>query len=199
MACSSLYPAKAVGKGRLGEAPNKYCYRAKCRERGEQLGHVRPSKRSSPVGTSGGAPSPTTMERGGEQQPADRPAIFGVAKLDEVQAVYGFRLVARHLYASLCPHLHACLRCPGVCLRRSIDPTRMTERQRRNEMPDEDLFPDSEILVFGRFKEDDGDEGFLATRWVRSVDMDDLDGALSMLEDLVGNVRSMLVPEEEAF
>ena len=39
-------------------------------------------------------------------------------------------------------------------------------RERRNKVPDEDLFTEAELLVYGHFHEDDEDNGFKATRWV---------------------------------
>ena len=54
LTCADFYPGKAVKPGKLGEAPNKYCYRAKCHEEGMRRGHIKTNKRAaSPAGGGG--------------------------------------------------------------------------------------------------------------------------------------------------
>ena len=57
------------------------------------------------------------------------------------------------------------LHCPLlVC--RGVDPVRLSEREKRNEIPESDRTGDAEVLLLGLFKEDADDEGFKATRWL---------------------------------
>jgi hypothetical protein len=53
-----------------------------------------------------------------------------------------------------------------ACAHRAVDPTRMAERQRRNEVTPPDLYISPEFLVYGNFREDQEDEGYSATRWL---------------------------------
>ena len=79
-----------------------------------------------------------------------------------------------------------------MCARRAVDPTRMTDREKRNEVLEADRFPDGEYLVYGSFREDEHDDGFSTTRWLRAEHLEDVEGAsvsLDELEDLVTNMR----------
>ena len=72
----------------------------------------------------------------------------------------------------------------------------MTEREKRNEVPEEDLYTETEFLVYGAFHEDDADEGFKATRWLSAKklqDLDDFKDALEQLKDLLRNTRKAFV------
>ena len=80
----------------------------------------------------------------------------------------------------------------------------MTERERRNELIEADLYCEPEFLVFGSFREDDDDHGFKATRWLPATDLEgvvtDGDGsgvqaAVGMLEELVEGLRTVLADE----
>ena len=83
---------------------------------------------------------------------------------------------------------------------------RMTERERRNQVPDEDLYSESELLVYGHFHEDESDNGFKATRWVPWTEVElvvseegpeewrSAAEAFGMLEEFIEGARSMLVP-----
>ena len=80
----------------------------------------------------------------------------------------------------------------------------MTDRERRNEIKEHELYVETELLVFGSFREDDGDEGFKATRWVSVADLeeaedgDGLSEALEKLDDLVSGLWHMLLTDAEA-
>jgi len=100
-ACNELYPLKSPSlRAPLGTAPNKYCYRERCKQLGIQRGHIRPSdKRPAPpiAGTSnlnGDGVENMTMAR--------EPTPFGASQLFDIEAVYGFR--------------HACWPCVLPCL-----------------------------------------------------------------------------------
>ena len=79
--------------GKLGQAPNKYCYRVDCQEIGIDRGHIRKqggggsSKRVRP-GSAAGATSSAPMP---EQMSREEPPSFGVAELYKIHALYGFR------------------------------------------------------------------------------------------------------------
>ena len=52
--CTTMYPTKPPStKAPLGEAPNKYCYRSKCQERGRQLGHIKGGEKRGGAAGSG--------------------------------------------------------------------------------------------------------------------------------------------------
>ena len=78
----------------------------------------------------------------------------------------------------------------------------MTDRERRNEVDTEDRYIDTEFLIFGSFREDDTDDGFKATRWLPSAELERVDDgegltdALGMLDELTNGLRVMLRPEE---
>ena len=85
-------------------------------------------------------------------------------------------------------------------MRRAVDPTRLTERKKRNDIPEEDLHVGMEYLIFGIFKEDPDDEGFRATRWVLGEEAraaDDFEDGLDGLEALLLGARTMLLADEE--
>ena len=90
--CRELYPGKPPSSSAtLGQAPNKYCYRCKCHDRGIALGHIKSSQKrtAAAAGNSNadgvGVPEPMAMAR------EIRQPTFGPAKLMDIQAVYGFR------------------------------------------------------------------------------------------------------------
>ena len=66
---------------------------------------------------------------------------------------------------------------------RDFDPAKLVGKAKRNEIGEEDFVVS--YLVFGRFAEDEDDEGFKDTRWVDLEDLlQNLDGAqLKPLED----------------
>jgi hypothetical protein len=72
----------------------------------------------------------------------------------------------------------------------------MCERDRRNEVMQEDLFVEAEFLVFGLFQEDSTDDGFKATRWVPVAEVEAVDGgrglaeAFEKLDDTIVNAKS---------
>ena len=80
--------------------------------------------------------------------------------------------------------------------RRAHDPTKMTPRERRNVVPEEDLLLDSEFLVYGSFREDPADVGFKATMWLSTTDLTplkaDFDEALDALESLLRGMRESI-------
>ena len=76
----------------------------------------------------------------------------------------------------------------------------MTERAKRNEVEEADLFSSSEYLVFGAFREDSEDEGFSTTRWMTADDISGLTERpekLDALAELLSNVREHLWMDEE--
>ena len=92
------------------------------------------------------------MERDGDGE-RERPS-FGVAKLYEIHAIYGWRLRAASL-PRLCATLsHSCALGHSVLVR-AVDPTKMTEREKRNAVSVPDLYLHSEFLVYGGFREDE--------------------------------------------
>ena len=124
--------------------------------------------------------------------------LIGVAKLFNIEEVYGVR--------------HACclmLPCPALSfcfsLRRSVDPARMTERERRNRFPEEDIYSEVELLVHGHFHEDEDDTGFKATRWVPWSEVDQVEAeeddepppkeAFLMLSNFVANAKPFLIAD----
>ena len=162
--CGTLYPRKNKMEGKLGEAPNKYCYRTKCKYEGIRRGHIKQgNKRAGTAGPSSPAPDaplPAQMVRD------DVPSISAIT-VDEIHKIYGFRCASCRLSAAL-PSSHTLPRASVFCrvLRRSLDPTRMTARARRNEVDETGLYPNAEFLVFGTFVEDEEDEGYKGTMWV---------------------------------
>ena len=52
----------------------------------------------------------------------------------------------------------------------------MTEREKRNELDTSDLLIENEFLVFGAFREDSIDAGYSSTKWLRAVDVHDVEG-----------------------
>jgi hypothetical protein len=80
---------------------------------------------------------------------------------------------------------------------------RMSDRQRRNQVEECDLYISNEYLVFGAFKEDQDDEGFWATKWVGPEELEPLKGeaveALDDLEALMSRARPIngLAEEDE--
>ena len=80
----------------------------------------------------------------------------------------------------------------------------MGERERRNPLPDHELYPESEFLVYGHFHEDDDDLGFKATRWVQMSELEQVDDgaavkeAFSMLEAMLDGAKSSFIPEDDA-
>ena len=80
----------------------------------------------------------------------------------------------------------------------------MTEREKRNLIPEENLYTELELLVYGHFHEDEDDLGFKATRWVAWSEVEqvpsDEDGgggaeAFDMLTSFVDDAKSLLHPE----
>ena len=73
----------------------------------------------------------------------------------------------------------------------------MCERERRNEVAENELFVEAEFLVFGRFQEDSQDGGFKATKWVAVAHVEAVDGgrglsvAFEKLDDLIDNAKTM--------
>ena len=93
LTCGTFYQSKPVKAGKLGEAPNKYCYRSKCHEEGIRRGHIKSSKRAaSPPGGGGGSGlgghGLEPMNMGRDMSPAQ---VYGASKLYKIHAVYGFR------------------------------------------------------------------------------------------------------------
>ena len=70
----------------------------------------------------------------------------------------------------------------------------MTERQKRNEVEVPDIFTSAEYLVFGGFREDESDDGFLATKWLEA---DKLDG-LEELGEKLDNLETLLTDIRES-
>ena len=203
--CASFYPRKEVNKGPLGEAPNKYCYRARCHQEGIRRGHVKSSKRPAERPAGGGCGGcggggggsgfpPEPMMMGRDFPPAQ---VYGVSKLYKIHAIYGFRCAVPH---SQPDPLSPISRSHSPPLkRRAIDPTRLSERERRNERTEADLYDETEFLVFGSFREDTEDEGFKGTRWLPATELEDVvtgqDGsgvqdAVRMLDELVNGLKS---------
>ena len=94
--CTSGVCKEPRNPGKCGSAPNKYCYRRDCYAKGVERGHIRPAVGKRPaVASSSAAPFPDGMERDGDGE-RERPS-FGVAKLYEIHAIYGWRLRAASL------------------------------------------------------------------------------------------------------
>lgn len=79
----------------------------------------------------------------------------------------------------------------------------MGERERRNPLPDHELYPESEFLVYGHFHEDDDDLGFKATRWVHISEVEQVDDgagvkeAFDMLEALLEGAKLSFTPDND--
>ena len=134
------------------------------------------------------AVSPQQMER--EEVPPSpglRPTV-GVALLHKVIAIYGYRhalVLERSPPAPLSP-----LHCPLlVC--RGVDPSRLSERERRNEIPEADRTGDAEVLVLGHFREDPADGGYRATRWLSLGDAARADNFSVKFDEFSEHLESM--------
>ena len=102
--------------------------------------------------------------------------------------------------APFCPPAFCQLTACASRVRRAVDPTRLTERIRRNEIPEEDLHVEMDYLIFGVFKADEDDEGFKATRWVsgqEALKADDFEKGLNGLDELLAGARTMLLEDDE--
>ena len=144
------------------------------------------------MGVGDAAPTPMAIAR-------ELPPMTGMAKLMDIEAVYGFR------HATACAGLHMpaphtlTLSLVFLFLHRSVDPTRMTERERRNLVLEEDLYAEFEVLVYGHFHEDDNDNGFKATRWVawseveQADEGDGADEAFRLLNGFLESAKAMLI------
>ena len=162
---------------KCGTAPNKYCYRRDCYNLGVQRGHIRPNPNSSkrPAGgPSSSGVAPAAMDRDDDERPS-----FATATLYEILAIYGWRSAHSHTRP---PPQH--MMYVFACAHRAVDPTRMTERQRRNEVTPPDLYISPEFLVYGNFREDEEDEGYSATRWLPAGQLEGLEDRASKLEEL---------------
>lgn len=78
----------------------------------------------------------------------------------------------------------------------------MTERQKRNEVPEENLIQQTEILTRGRFSEDPSDEGFVTTRWLsidefQYLDADNVKTKIEELETLITQLKLMIEEGDE--
>ena len=119
--CTSGVCKDPRNPGKCGSAPNKYCYRRDCYAKGVERGHIRPAVGKRPaVASSSAAPFPDGMERDGDGE-RERPS-FGVAKLYEIHAIYGWRLRAASL-PRLCATLSH-LRSATPCLSGPSTPPR---------------------------------------------------------------------------
>ena len=110
---------------------------------------------------------------------------------------------AQRSLADRLPSLFACADCLVwlyILARRGIDPTRLTVRERRNEVDVSDLNSAAEFLVFGHFAEDEEDEGFKATRWLPAEDVSTRPEFVEKANDLVAlleGVRDSWQPQAE--
>ena len=202
VSCATLYTGMPIRLGKLGKAPNKYCYRVKCQDRGIAQGHINSNKRTRPdPGGGGGGPSGAPVP---EQMGRAEPLLASGAALFQVHEIYGIRLAARPR-RPLCPTAFECqtdCATARVCTvrraRRAVDPARMSEREKRNTVLEADRVTESEYLVYGSFREDSDDDGFSTTRWLRAeqlVGIEGADASLDELEDLVTNTREMFFHE----
>ena len=77
----------------------------------------------------------------------------------------------------------------------------MGERERRNRVPDDELYIESEFLVYGHFHEDDDDLGFKATRWVQMSEIEQVDygmkEAFDMLQTMLEGAKEHLIVERD--
>ena len=79
----------------------------------------------------------------------------------------------------------------------------MGERERRNPLPDHELYPESEFLVYGHFHEDEDDLGFKATRWVQMSEIEEVDDgagmrdAFDMLETMLDKAKTNFRLDED--
>ena len=67
----------------------------------------------------------------------------------------------------------------------------MNERERRNQVEEAELYVETEFLVFGAFREDDDDHGFMATRWLPASELETVIGRPMLLLHLA---RPLLNP-----
>ena len=79
----------------------------------------------------------------------------------------------------------------------------MSERARRNEIPEHEMIPGAEILVRAEFREDENDDGFTTTRWasldeLATADKNEIEEALDGFETWLAHVRQLLLEEPEA-
>ena len=73
-----------------------------------------------------------------------------------------------------------------------MDPTRLTPRQRRNELEESFLHPHTELLVLGTFTEDTEDDGYVTTTWVHADDAPykDFETELEEYRELLSNMAT---------
>ena len=67
----------------------------------------------------------------------------------------------------------------------------MSERARRNEIPEHEMIPGAEILVRAEFREDENDDGFTTTRWasldeLATADKNEIEEGARRVRDVAG-------------
>ena len=79
----------------------------------------------------------------------------------------------------------------GPCLLRAVDPTKMTEREKRNTIEEPDLYTNAEFLVYGGFREDEDDDGFYTVRWLPAEALEGITDRVEALDHLAELLRTV--------
>ena len=67
----------------------------------------------------------------------------------------------------------------------------MSARQMRNVVPVEDTHTGTQFLVYGAFREDPQDSGFIAVRWLTIDELEHVDDLSEKLDEYVDAIQQM--------